>query len=476
PAKKDVMSVKRVSGVPSVSGRLVSQDKLIDLNTTPVVSWTEAIDRALAVYNRGRRSKDTSIANGGNCAVKVQLTVLDPTILGLKADRARLAWHILVDGIVVFIDAQDGTKIFQYNDMLSAFDHIRIYDVDGGGQDQCETATPVLDENGPYPGAPSVSADSDDNAGKAQAEAKKAHDFFKKLGWKSYDEQASVINFCVRVQQGNWDSRFGQYSPTLHCVYLYPGLALAQDIAFHEFTHGVIQFMPALKPSSTWPSGGLERRDEAGALGEALADFFGAQIEGLNWTIGEHIPDDPFFYPQELGPGKNGKPLRNMADPHKGTYTQNEECPDPSPAGFYPNCPNRGWNNGQPDHYGELVTAEQQLCAWKEPGNGCIHINSGIFNKAMFLAANGGDHHNVHVEGIGSGKLVRIIFRALRNKAITPNINMKEFARKSHEACTDLMEKSVIRNPVFTRLNIVKANCDQIQNAFAAVGLMKPHN
>jgi neutral peptidase B len=395
---------------------------------------------------------------------------VDPTIRGLKDDRLRLAWYVWVDGIAVFIDAQDGSTVFHYDDMLSAFDGLRIYDVDGGGQAQCETVNPVLDENGPYPGAPSVSADWRNNAARAQAEAKKAYEFFKTLRWNSYDNQGSVIKSCVRVKESNWDNRTGQWNPSAHCIYFYPGLPLAQDIAGHEFTHGVIQFLVKQPPGSAW-SGGLHPWNESGALGESLADFFGSQIEGLNWTIGEDLPCE-LFYDADLKDPSNALPLRDMADPHKGTYSttpcdpNDPNEPPPRQQGFYPNCPPWSWNHGQPDHYDQLVTPEQQLCDWKERGNGCIHINNGIFNKAMYLAANGGDHHNVRVKGIGKEKLVRIIFRALHSKRITQDITMKPFAELSQETCTQMSAKKIHQ--------ITQSNCDQVKNAFVAVGLMNP--
>jgi Zn-dependent metalloprotease len=474
--KKGVASVKKVKGQPSVSGRLVSQDRLVNLNTIPDVSWTEAIDRALGVYRQERPSSNTSKINSGRCAVKVQLTILDPTIVRW-ADKTRLAWYVRVDGVVVFIDAQDGSSIFHYDNRPSAF-QVKIYDVDGGGQAQCETVNPVLDENGPYPGAPSVSDDppTPSNALRAKEAAKKAYDFFKKLGWNSYNNQGSAIQSCVRVEKDNWGSRFGQWDVNFdfHCIYFYPGLPDAEDIAGHEFTHGVIQYMPTLIPNPTNPDGGLLLENESGALAEALADFFGSQIEGPkpNWTIGEKLTCEEFFDKDfYCGTPNNTLPLRNMADPHKGS-SSTDQCTYPPEArepGFYPNCsPGIGWNQGQPDHYAELVNIGQDICKYIGVGGdrGCIHLNSGILNKAMYLAANGGDHHSVPVHGIGKKKLTRIVFWTLRNKELSTAMGMKAFAETSHEACTELSAKK--------KYQILHADCNQVKNAFVAVGLMSP--
>jgi len=434
-------------GAVKRSGTIVPDERLRSVGAVPVISWTEAIDRALESYRSSGDSRSSTRPNEERCAVTIQLKVFDPAQLRLKTGRARLAWYVRVKGFVVFIDAENGSPIFHYNDIQSSFSGRRTYDVDNGLQDQCFENL-VLDENGPAPGAPPVSSDPNNNARKAHAAAKQAYEFFKQLGWDSYDNQGSFINSCVRAQDER--NRYGQWDPDTKCMIFYPGLLSARDIAGHEFTHGVIQFLP-----------GLIYHGESGALNEALADFFGSRIENLNWTIGENVPMDS----SDMQPPSNALPLRDMANPHKGMYSTTR-CPpvtEPRPPGFYPNCPPWQWNQGQPDHYAELVDPEEHdICAYAAGGdNGCVHLNSGIFNKAMYLAANGGDHHDVHVKGIKTKKLVRIMFRTLA--VLADNSDLKMAARNSVEACTDLIGKFQIK----------QADCDQVRNAFVAVGLLR---
>ena len=78
----------------------------------------------------------------------------------------------------------------------------------------------------------------------------------------------------------------------------------------------------------------------------------------------------------------------------------------------------------------------------------------------MYLAANGGDHHDMHVNGIKAKKLSRIMFRTLA--ILADNSDLKMAARNSVESCTDLIGRSQIK----------QADCDQVRNAFVAVGLL----
>lgn len=432
-------------GVVMHSGAIVPEERIRSVGAVPTISWTEAIDRALESYRRSGESSSRTRPNEEQCAVKIQLEVFDPANLRLKTGSARLAWYVRVKGFVVFIDAENGSPIFHYNDIQSAFGGRRTYDVDNGLQDQCFESL-VLGENGAEPGAPPVSHDPDDNAGKAHAAAKQAYEFFKQLGWDSYDNQGSFINSCVRAKDER--NQYGQWDPDAKCMIFYPGLPSALDIAGHEFTHGVIQFLPA-----------LIYHGESGALNEALADFFGSQIESLNWTIGENVPMDSSY----TQPPTNALPLRDMENPHKGnsSVTPCSKMTAPPEPGFYPNCPQWNWNQGQPDHYAELIDPEQHdICAYEGGDNGCVHLNSGIFNKAMFLAANGGDHHDVHVKGIKRQKLVRIMFRTLEKLGASSDLKMG--AETSVEACAGLIG----------RFQIKQVDCDQVNNAFVAVGLL----
>jgi Zn-dependent metalloprotease len=150
------------------------------------------------------------------------------------------------------------------------------------------------------------------------------------------------------------------------------------DICGHEMTHGV-----------TENESNLTYSGESGALNESMSDVFGAMVElyadgGVvsadTWKIGEDA----------YTPGTSGDALRYMNDPHL--------------------APNSGYTaNDDPDHYSERYTGSSD--------SGGVHINSGISNKAFYLASQGGTHHlsGVTVTGMGPTDAARIWYSANAN-------------------------------------------------------------
>jgi Zn-dependent metalloprotease len=123
------------------------------------------------------------------------------------------------------------------------------------------------------------------------------------------------------------------------------------DVTGHELTHGVTQYSAA-----------LEYYGQPGALNESVSDVFGSLIkqhhlgeaaEEADWLIGQGL----------LAPGVHGAALRSMKDP--GTaYDDPQLGKDP-----------------QPGHMDGFVRTYRD--------NGGVHINSGIPNRAFYLAATG---------------------------------------------------------------------------------------
>jgi Zn-dependent metalloprotease len=149
------------------------------------------------------------------------------------------------------------------------------------------------------------------------------------------------------------------------------------DIAGHEMTHGVTQY-----------SANLNYSNESGALNESMSDVFGALVElyadgGVisadTWKIGEDA----------YTPTRAGDALRYMNNPHlagNGGYTADDD----------------------PDHYSERYTGTGD--------SGGVHINSGIGNHAFYLVVMGGGPHHVSgvsVSGIGANDAGQIWYRAL---------------------------------------------------------------
>lgn len=151
---------------------------------------------------------------------------------------------------------------------------------------------------------------------------------------------------------------------------LFNRFTIAVDIIGHELTHGVVQF-----------EAGLIYQNESGALNESFADVFGSlvkqyalkqSVEQADWLIGQGL----------LADGVSGLALRSLAAP--GTaYDDPMLGRDPQPA-----------------HYRDRYQGQQD--------NGGVHINSGIPNRAFYLAATA-------IGGNAWEKAGRIWYLALRD-------------------------------------------------------------
>ncbi|EPC01301.1 hypothetical protein L861_12060 [Litchfieldella anticariensis FP35 = DSM 16096] len=130
---------------------------------------------------------------------------------------------------------------------------------------------------------------------------------------------------------------------------LFNRFTIALEIVAHEMAHGVIE-----------REARLEYFSQAGALNESLADVFGSLVkqyergetaEQADWLIGEGLFTDQV----------TGRALRSMAEPGSA-YDDPILGRDP-----------------QPRHMDNYVLTEED--------NGGVHINSGIPNRAFYLAA-----------------------------------------------------------------------------------------
>jgi Zn-dependent metalloprotease len=125
------------------------------------------------------------------------------------------------------------------------------------------------------------------------------------------------------------------------------------DVIAHELTHGVTGF-----------SAGLIYHNQSGALNESISDVFGSLVkqwdakqtaEEADWLIGKGV----------FTPGTADDALRSMKEPGKA-YNNQILGRDP-----------------QPDHMSKYVHQPDNPAG----DNGGVHINSGIPNKAFYLAS-----------------------------------------------------------------------------------------
>jgi Zn-dependent metalloprotease len=155
------------------------------------------------------------------------------------------------------------------------------------------------------------------------------------------------VHFGTQFNNAFWDGdemTFGDGDGVI-----FTGFARSLDVVAHELAHGVTQF-----------ASGLVYQDESGALNEHFSDVFGTAV--TQWANGEGPHDADWLIGDEImGPDLFGEALRSMRNP--GTAYDNALLgTDPQPA-----------------HYDDRYTGSAD--------NGGVHINSGIPNRAFFLAA-----------------------------------------------------------------------------------------
>lgn len=155
------------------------------------------------------------------------------------------------------------------------------------------------------------------------------------------------VHFDVQYNNAFWDGdemTFGDGDGVI-----FSGFARSLDVVAHELAHGVTQF-----------TSGLVYQGESGALNEHFSDVFGTTI--TQWVARESPADADWLIGDEImGPDLYGEALRSMA--HPGTAYDNPILgTDPQPA-----------------HYSTRYTGNND--------NGGVHINSGIPNRAFYLAA-----------------------------------------------------------------------------------------
>jgi Zn-dependent metalloprotease len=190
--------------------------------------------------------------------------------------------------------------------------------------------------------------------------------FYKEvLGRDSIDNMGSTlianVNFGQLYDNAFWDGTRMVFGNGDNIIFR--DFTSDLDVPGHELTHGVTQY-----------TAGLEYTDQPGALNESFSDVFGVCIDQYiskqdagehNWLIGDQV----------MAEGMYGEAIRSMA--HPGTAYDNQLMgKDPQAdtmAGYVP--------GGDP------------------------HVNSGIPNRAFYLAA----------VNLGSFAAAKIWYAALQN-------------------------------------------------------------
>ena len=184
---------------------------------------------------------------------------------------------------------------------------------------------------------------------------------------------------------------------------------IAIDVIGHELTHGV-----------TGATAGLEYHDQPGALNESMSDVFGSLVKQrslgqtaaqADWLIGAGL----------LASGIHGVALRSMKAP--GTaYDDPVLGKDP-----------------QPDHMSRYNPTTSD--------NGGVHINSGIPNRAFYLAA-------IALGGNAWDIAGKIWYAALLDSRLSTTASFVDFASLTVEHANSLFN-STVQAAVFQAWNTV---------------------
>ncbi len=216
-----------------------------------------------------------------------------------------------------------------------------VYDANGG------TALPGTLKRSEGQG-PTGRDDVDEAYDGAGATYKLYNDIFKR---DSIDGRGmplvSSVNYSKKFDNAFWNGKqmvYGEGDGEL-----FNRFTIAVDVIGHELTHGVTQ-----------STAGLDYTSQSGALNESMSDVFGSLVkqyqkgqsaDTADWLIGVGL----------FTPKVKGRALRSMSNP--GTaYDDPVLGKDPQPADM--------------SHYVNTPA-----------DNGGVHINSGIPNRAFYLAA-----------------------------------------------------------------------------------------
>ncbi len=187
------------------------------------------------------------------------------------------------------------------------------------------------------------------------------------------------------------------------------------EVIGHELTHGVTQYTAKLDYSG-----------QTGALNEHISDAFGIMVK--QWLLGLSVKESDWLIGAELfTPNVNAIAVRSMSEP--GTaYDDPILGRDPQPA-----------------HMDDYVETDED--------NGGVHINSGILNRAFYLAAR-------EVGGY-AWEIVGYLWYVALTERLRPDADFRDFAR----ATTDVAGE---------RYGMGGAVQCIVRDAWEAVGLQVP--
>jgi Zn-dependent metalloprotease len=189
-----------------------------------------------------------------------------------------------------------------------------------------------------------------------------------------------------RVCFGDGDGKiFGRFTSSL-------------EVVGHELTHGVTQY-----------TANLLYENQSGALNESISDVFGSLVK--QWKVGATVDEADWLIGEDgFMPGQPGVAVRSMKDP-----------------GTAYDATILGRGDPQPGHMSGFINTTDDY--------GGVHTNSGIPNRAFYLAAKG-------FRGHAWDKAGRIWYAAITSQSLPPRCEFRQFAYITMAKATELYGQS----------------------------------
>ncbi len=228
--------------------------------------------------------------------------------------------------------------------------------------------------------------------------------FYKEvLGRDSLDDRGAMLVSSVHYGEGFdnafWNGRqmvYGDGDEDLpEDERLFRRFTASLEIAGHELSHGVVQYEANLRYGF-----------EPGALNESIADVMGVLVK--QWHLGQTVDEADWLIGADLFTGNvNARAIRSMREP--GTAYDD---------------PVLGGRDPQPAHYRDYVDLPRR------EDSGGVHINSGIPNRAFYVAA-------YEMGGKAWERAGRIWYYALRDR-MRRRTDFKDAAYLTYRTAGDL--------------------------------------
>jgi bacillolysin len=426
-----VMNITSNGGLISMMGKTAPN---LTASTTPLISQTQAEQSALQAVQAREGVAGAFAASA--------LNVYDARITGGAAASSNLIWNVTVVkqgapiDVTVLVDAVTGAVVTYYNrvdsqwtGVLGGTTNATALPLDAAGSGRATPDLATYDSNNQVAGNEfvlpgtllcdesdvSCTGGADFDADEAHKHARGVFNMYDTVhGRDSLDDAGlqviSSVHVGVQYCNAFWNSEQMAYGDGC-------GSSIVRDdVVAHELTHGVTEF-----------SSGLEYVTQSGAINESFSDVWGEYYD-LTDANGDETAENRWRIGEELDFGGATNGLRDMQDP---TIF------------------------GDPDRKGS------PLFYLGSGDNGGVHYNSGVGNKAFYLAVDGDTFNGQTITGIGLAKAIQVWYDVQVSK-LTAFSDYEDLGNALNQSCSELIGTS----------GITAGDCQQIAKVVTATQLL----